>query len=499
MDSQNNNQAPQPPINNQPTQQEPSQINLTPPQTLISQQWIPPSTPIPNNIVGTPPEKPSNKRLLIIVTALLSIVLLGTIIGGIYFLTRSTSKQPSLPIASNSAKQTKTSIDTSSLSSAYDDFYKSGVKEFTPGMKQKTLDGVKKLTTGFSIKSDFFKDTPSSLIALGIARLYTDDLSHEVGYRNQMYLLASTSITELPSGITDEYFTADKQTDTDTLNIFSKYTDTDTTKRFNDALSSSGVSAEVSKNLGLASTTDLTPYTAIVMNFDSGSDQQKTFAKEHYMFGADPRMWVEGVGSKAYILLPKNYAQGFIDNPQGNERSVISHELVHTQNAFVRGGLGRSIEERRAEYFSGDHSAYFDAKQLFIYTEVFSGVSLNDLLKQHPVDPAGFYTSMYAKLGLVAADKITTSMPSAFLGQPSTAVKNTVALDDNMNGAIQAVITLGKKDQATMDKRMADRVAFLLTVFKTKQKILSDIDNNLSQNYGMPAAAKEMTDYINSH
>jgi hypothetical protein len=210
-------------------------------------------------------------------------------------------------------------------------------------------------------------------------------------------------------------------------------------------------------------------------------------------------MWVESVGDTTYLILTKNYAEDFIANPSGKERHSVLHEMVHAQHAFIRGDLGRSVEERRAELFSGDLSAYYDAKQLFVYTEIFSGYSPLSDLQAHSIDSDDFYIQLYANLGVDGANAFITSNPSAFLSDPSTAVKKAQDAFGGMDAVIKIAIQKGSLDQAAMNDRMRVRSEKLLSIFKSKQAVIDDLTDNLADTYGMPSAADAMKRYVQEH
>ncbi len=390
-------------------------------------------------------------------------------------------------------------VDVSSLGNAYDSYARAGVKDFSSDKKQATLAAFQSLSSGFGLPPAFFQDKTTVLIALGIARGSLDHAAQTDGYRNAFYLLSADQLNAVPSGMTDEYFVAPKTSDAQVPGVLAKYTDRADTTRLKGIMQSSGVEADVAKNLGLSDASALASYTPLVLNFKTGSDTQKKFGTENYMFGASPKMWVESTSTATYLVMTKDYGEAFMNAPTGDERHTVIHELVHTQHAFVRGELGHAIEERRAELFSGDKSAYYDAKQLFIYTQVFSGFSPLDLMRKYSTNSNDFYVGLYSALGVDGANAFVVSTPSVFLIQPSTAVKKAQAAFGGMDSVIKVAIKLGSTDQTAMTARIKARADTLLGVFGTKQKTIDDLTNNLDQVYGMPTAAQTMKQYITTH
>ena len=246
----------------------------------------------------------------------------------------------------------------------------------------------------------------------------------------------------------------------------------------------------------LSSVKDIAPYTIIAMNFDATSSDQEDFAREHYMYGSQPKMWVESIDNNIYILMANDYAQSFVDNPHGDERNSVIHEFIHAQHPFVMGDLSRAAEERRAELFSGDLSSYYDAKQFFIYAQVLSGVDLLNMLERHADNPDSFYLELYTTFGIEAGNQFITSLPSNFTYDPSEPVEATIKLTGGMDGFMVAMADYGKKDQAALDARIKQRVEKLRTVFPTKDRILEDLTVNLGSAYKMPSAAAIIADYV---
>lgn len=444
------------------------------------------------------PGKTSRKRLAIITTAVL--ILLLSVTTALFILwpkpkivTRNVPKNDSARGISSPA------IDVSSLGSAYDSYAAAGLKDLSPDKKAATLDAFRSLSNGFVIAPGFFKDKSTALIGLGIARGSLDHPLNLDGYRNALYLLASNYLDTVPPGITDEYFVSPKNSDLDIPKVFAKYTDQAATDQLKGIMKSSGVEAEAAHNLGIDGTSALAGYTPLVMNFATGSSAQQQFAKEHYMFGANPTMWVEATSTTKYLIMTKDYGTSFIANPSGSERHTVIHELIHTQNAFVRGDLGHAIEERRAELFSGDLSAYYDTKQLFIYTSVFSGFNPIDLLQKSSTDSDNFYIGLYKAMGVEGANAFIVSTPNGFLTQPSSAVNKAQAAFGGMDAVMKVALKLGQTDPLAMTSRLETRNNKLLSVFKTKQKVIDDLNNSLASTYRMPTAAAEMKAYINSH
>lgn len=178
----------------------------------------------------------------------------------------------------------------------------------------------------------------------------------------------------------------------------------------------------------------------------------------------------------------KPYAEDVIT---GRKNSLL-HEFIHTQTAFVRGEAGRIVGERRAELLSGDASAYYDAKQALLYLRVFSGVDFTALLTDYPTDATTFFARVYATVGAEGANGLVFSWPTVYLNDTTGAMS--AALDSGgLNAAMKAAITAGNTNKPAMEQRLKDRYTSLLKVFKTKERVLQDLRENLGGAYNMPA------------
>ncbi len=461
-----------------------------------------PDQPVRAPIVPETPQHTAVNRLshkkLLIISGIVAIFLLAGVAALILLRGNSAVSPGSLTQAEVNG-HTHAAIDTSSIGNTYDSYAGAGVADFSADKKQATLAALQSLSSRFGLAQTSFQDKATALIALGIARGSLDHPAQADGYHNALYLLFADQLTAVPSGITDEYFVAPKTSDTQVPTVLAEYTDQADTAQLKGVMQSSGVEAEAAKNLGLSGVSALAPYTPLVMNFTTGSSAQTKFGAENYMFGANPKMWVQSTSTTTYLVMTKDYGEAFLRAPSGDERSTVIHELIHTQHAFVRGDLGHAIEERRAELFSGDKSAYFDTKQLFTYTQVLSGFSPLDLMREHGTNSDDFYLGLYSALGVDGANAFVVSAPNVFLIQPSTAVQKAQSAFGGMDGVIKVAIKIGSADKTAMAARMKARTETLLKVFGTKQQVLDDLSNSLDQTYNMPTAAQAMENYIKTH
>lgn len=435
----------------------------------------------------------SSKKKIILMSSMVIILILLSF--AIFILVKNTlTHTTSTPLPTN--QEVGSTINSSSLASAYDSFSSAGVVGFSHDKKAHTLDAFEKLSKGFELDKSYMDNTPLTLVLLGVSRGFLDHPDQMEGYRNTLYLALNNYMLSVPRDIDDQFFISPEKINKKIPEILKKYTDQSLTQQFSDVMQTSGVEEEAQKSLGLSK---LNPYTPLVMNFDQGSQGQQQMRDEAQMLGVMPKMWVWYANNQMFLVTTRDYGQDFIHSPNGSSRHSVIHELIHTQNNFLIGELGRSVEERRAEFFSGDNGSYYDAKQMFIYSYVFSGFSPLNTMEKYSTDNTSFYLALYANLGIEGANAFIASAPNAFLQEPSGAIKKSQETFGGMDGVIKIALLIGSKDKVAMEQRTSERYQKLKSILTHKQKVIDDLKNNLSQAYNMPTASKAMLDYINRH
>lgn len=442
--------------------------------------------------IPTPP-KPSRKSLLIAVVSLGSVAIVLVAFGTTWFILMANKPQQKTDTRTSDQNNTSTAPHSANFEQAYTRVNtKYNVPAFGATEKSTLLAAYDELSEGFALTSKALDDDTTTLHALGIASLYSKDRSNKDRYRTELYLLLNTSLTSLPSGISDSLFEGTNSAQT--VSILKKYQDEPLSKQVEQSSTLQAVLSNTVTQLKLGSKADLAPYTIIAFNFENTDPQFTQLTKEHTLYGARPKMWTEELDGRIYIMMFKSYAKDVINGVPGS----LPHEFIHGQSAFVRGEAGRMIEERRAEQFSGDHSAYYDAKQLVIYINVFAGIDIYSLLAQNPTDSAKLYATLYEKLGVIGTNALAFSWPNAYGGTDSKALSMIYALNGQDTALKQALI-IGQKDPTALESRVKQRYEKLLSVLGSKDKVVADLNNNLDQAYRMPSAAKHMIDYIKSH
>lgn len=478
----------------------PNNQNSTEPDSKLE-----PKLPPNSNGLGTPlttsdamrsESRSFMKKILWIIFATVLVVLILWLTGMILKSKPQATENVDLSDNSKSNSAPKYSIDTSSLDTTYTDLEKSGIKEFSSSQKDKVIDQFSKLTEDFNVDDEFIKDPVNSLLAIGISYLATKDPENFNSYRNEMYLLVRGHTASLPAGISDSKFEkSSKEADQKAINVINKFKDADLTEQLKKSLYTSGILDKVASNLNMGNTDPLKVPVVIAMKFEANDNTE--FTKEHYMYGKSPTMWVEVLDGNTYIMVTKDYAEDFLSNPDSSSRFKIMHELVHTQGSLVRGELGRSLEEPRAEHFSDMHSSYYDAKQLLIYTNVFSGIDIYSLMDASPTDASEFYINLYKTFGVKTANMLVNSWPNEILDSSNPIYGDSQKAISSYDMIIQSAIKLGESDLTAVNNRKTERAAKLIEVFGSKQKALDDLTTNVGNAYHMPTAAKAMSDFIN--
>lgn len=455
----------------------------------------PDNTTTPGNLVTSNPTSPNPKlykNKKIIVTLVVLLLLIGAFFLVKHFSSINNTPTKSVVTTKKEADNSSNNIAASSLHEIYEYAFSAGIKEFTKDKEGATIEAYNKLTKDFALDSGFDTDKSLKLASLAIARSFVNKPDQYTGHRSAMYSVFIDYLKKVPDDVEDKYFVP-KDANSKIETALRANSNKELTQKFKDKIKASGVEKEAEKSL---KADKLKPYEVLVTNFDQGSEQQKNFSKVNYMFGALPKMWVQKLNNTVYLVATQNYAQNFIDQTTGNVKNTVIHELVHTQQPFIIGDVGRNIEERRAELLSGDKSAYYDTKQLFIYVEVFSGHDLLSSITNRPLDNLPFLLNAYKLLGLDGGNALVTSAPSAFLSEPSTAVSETQKTFGGPDKVIQEAIKVGEQNKQEMTNRMESRYNKLLSVLKTKEKVISDLDNNLGDAYRMPSASLLMKNLI---
>ena len=445
------------------------------------------STPVvtdgaPLSTGSQPPHRPGRRWWLVALLVIVPLVAGGSTYAVLHYVA---------PAARSTASSSAVT-NAKSLEAAYDDFAARGVKEFTVANKAAVLSSYSDLSSGFSFGPGFLDDATTQLHALGLAYLYHLHPDKKTLYRNELYLLALSYLDTLPSDITDSTFEPASKADKAAADVLLSYRDVTLSSRVEASGGFQTALTNAIKNLKLADISRLSSYKIVAYDFNFDDPQFTELTAKHSLYGAQPMMWVEKIDGVSYIMMMKDYAQAVIDGTKNS----LTHEFIHTQDAFVRGETGHVVEERRAEYFSGDTSAYYDTKQLFIYLNVLGGIDGLALFDAHPTDAAAFFTAIYAKLGVEGGNALAFSWPAVYLNDPQGATA-VVADEHNLDVVMQHALAVGQSDPTSLNMRLEQRFNSLVQTLGSKEKAIAHIET-IGDSYGLPTVQDEFVKYLKS-
>ncbi len=146
------------------------------------------------------------------------------------------------------------------------------------------------------------------------------------------------------------------------------------------------------------------------INFDEDPDH-------HHVYIPGPT--AELVMADERGLVPNKY---MVETRQAKRTvGTIKHEFVHTQgDVNVNESFGKSLEERRAEYYSGDNGEYYEVKSFFRQLQLLSDKYIGDMFEEalasaHTGDPVNIYELCAKYYGLEYMVDIAASQPDAYV------------------------------------------------------------------------------------
>lgn len=162
-------------------------------------------------------------------------------------------------------------------------------------------------------------------------------------------------------------------------------------------------------------------------------------------------------------MVRKNRAQSVV--------STIKHEFVHTQDEVgVEVEFGKSLEERRAEWFSGDGSEYFEVKAFFRQLHVLFGRHIGDMFEEsveskrnHPVN---IYELIARDYGLDMVAEIAASQPDVYVRSAKS--KFTHDMLDSLGG-FDAIVERAAKNPQTDRETARMRAVKVINSLRTNK------------------------------
>lgn len=197
--------------------------------------------------------------------------------------------------------------------------------------------------------------------------------------------------------------------------------------------------------------------------------------------------WVTQVGDKTLLCITMPLAEKILDKSLTDNSSFyddaeyardiafLKHEYVHTQGRLdvdKKGVLGINLEERRAEYFSGDKHGYTDVKSLLKDINIASGMNVLDLYDTRP--KGGTAEAVYAdianQVGLASMVEILVAAPRNYLTRQgnrflSHAMETLGDYDGVVSRILEANMAVGNKEE--IEDRIDARAKGLIEVFGT--------------------------------
>jgi uncharacterized protein YpmB len=465
----------QPPEQQQPLEpQAPFQVPI---ETIQATNSPPTKTPQPK------------KKFIIICLIILLIISIGA-----FLVLRPTKSQPSNQSQDKSTASKVSNISYTSYESAYDGFYSRGINEFSSAKKESTIKAMQELTNDFNLESKSkATDSTTQLIALGTAYLYAEKKTDKSVARNKLYLLFQESISQLPSGITDENASMPKADQAKI--IYEKYQDKGLSNSIRKTISERGLEKQAKEILKITDG-QLADYQVYAMNFDPKSDEEKKFTTEMKYTGWMPSLWTQSYPDAKFVGFTKKYAQDFISESSDLTQAYFLHEFSHTQKPLSRGGLGFLAEERKAEEISGNKGSYYDVKQFFIYLNIFTGFDALKVIADDPTNANLLYVEMYKNIGVELADSVFSSFPNVYTENASTPIR-IVSKKHTLDNTLRLAIALGaEQDLSGQQKRLQDRANRLISVLGSKERAINDTEENLAKIYRMPSAAEQLLKYL---
>lgn len=343
--------------------------------------------------------------------------------------------------------------------------------------KEKLLAATQEILEAFDIDESVFDNPQKAFVLTAIANRWTDAQTEEEWHylHDAVTLVAHEHSALLESAYHDgQEGTGHELTPEQEMEIYDRYTNAQMTEAF--SMKQDAIFAKIRERIGVTPENE-DAFSVRVMNiasdytlsglrakFDANTsfeesmmdkknvddwkrgllDNSQAFAKELDQ-GEPPILWATVIGGKKYLCLDLPTAEKLIDEDVFAEslypgsdaekektdlEALAAHEYTHTQGGYLIDGeteFGIALEERRAEYFSGDKHGYKDIKRFLGDFEAIAGINLFEIFDKAPKggDPAEVYQEIAAKIGLNATLELLMTYPNTYVtdGQTNTFMK----------------------------------------------------------------------------
>ena len=226
-------------------------------------------------------------------------------------------------------------------------------------------------------------------------------------------------------------------------------------------------------------------------------ERSDTFAKELGRDSSFADAWVTEINGVRNLCISMALAEKLLDRNvttntsfydermYQNDLSTLRHEYTHTQGGLNLGGetvFGISLEERRAEYFSGDKLGYQDVKNMFNSYYVLTGNRLDDLfLKTKGGEQAEVYSEIASNIGLANMIEFLAAVPRNYLDDDSCpkALKRLASRTGDYNecfGRILEQKMVDPQEAVAIEERITERAKQVVEVVSQPGSVI-DVDS----------------------
>ncbi len=188
-------------------------------------------------------------------------------------------------------------------------------------------------------------------------------------------------------------------------------------------------------------------------SFNSELGRSEGFAPAWVMtFDDGKRVLCVTSGFAEKILYPEeDRAEYYDDRAREGDVALLEHEYTHTQQAITtKAGIGISLEELRAEYFSGNKHGYIDVKRTVNGIRAVTGVSVEDSFVAAELNSRDSVITDLAKtLGLQNTLDLMAAIPSNYASDEKVSpfIRGIVNHNGGLSGSLKRIYDRTLKEQ----------------------------------------------------
>ncbi len=210
--------------------------------------------------------------------------------------------------------------------------------------------------------------------------------------------------------------------------------------------------------------------------------------------------WVEVVGGRKQLCLPLPMAEKLLykdeartslytEKAQEADLAILEHEYVHTQKNVNVGNsvfLGVTLEELRAEHFSGNKQGYYGIKNASTDLKLITGLSTSETLEDAAAsgDPFTTYSTFANTIGLQRTLEYALLPPSEYIHDARPMQKG---VNEYLGGHNAFTQRLYDAEAADPEKReaMSARIRKYAEVIKAFPENGEAVLNDRDKRYGL--------------